>query len=59
MQTNRIYEVTFTNGHTLKCYSLSDARAMIKNNMYNEKVTEILSTYFDKNSNEKKNRIKL
>ena len=56
---NRTYEVNFDNGQTEHAYSLSQARKMIKNNMYDAKVVSIVSCYLDKNGNEKRNYIKL
>lgn len=58
MKNNRNYEVTFSNGHTLKNFTLADARKQVKNNMYDAKVVSIVSTYLDKNSNEKRNYVK-
>jgi len=55
----RIYEVNFDNGNTQHSYSLSNAKKMVTNNMYNAKVVSIISIYLDKNSNEKRNYIKI
>lgn len=58
MKNNRTYEVNFDNGNTEKVFTLSDARKMITNNMYNAKVVSIVSCFLDRNSNEKRNYIK-
>ena len=58
---NREYEVNFDNGCTIHEFSLSAARQRVKNNMYSEdgaKAISIISTYLDKNSRQKRNKIK-
>jgi hypothetical protein len=59
MKNNRTYEVTFDNSNTTKYYTLFDARKAIKKNEYNAKVVSIVSSYLDRNSNEKRNYIKI
>jgi len=55
---NKHYEVNLDNGYTELVSTLAEARSYVKNNMYSAKVVSIVSSKFDKNSNEKRNYIK-
>jgi len=55
---NKHYEVNLDNGYTELVSTLAEARSYVKNNMYDAKVVSIVSSKFDKNSNEKRNYIK-
>lgn len=52
------YQVNFDNGFSQMAHSLAEARAYVKNNMYDAKVVNIISIRLDKNSKEIRNYIK-
>jgi hypothetical protein len=56
--SNKHYEVNLENGKKEFVSTLAEARSYVKSNMYSAKVVSIVSSKFDKNSNEKRNYIK-